>query len=165
MFLEGTRLNSSGERLPRAGGGVSYKGEDMTITNASSPRRRGCFRTDLSPVYLEIVFPAQAGVFLIIGDRVPPIYCLPRAGGGVSIVSSKQSVSLASSPRRRGCFPLLIPPLFINHVFPAQAGVFPSSCFIEGPKRRLPRAGGGVSIHYTTLLGGIQSSPRRRGCF
>ena len=130
--------------LPRASGGVSRTRYRLPGYRRSSPRKRGCFCGYYYPLGLFWVFPAQAGVFLLVSacislPRVFPAQagvfldkrelaefagCLPRASGGVSSAVRTSSSARKSSPRKRGCFRPII--FNFNHqtVFPAQAGVF-----------------------------------------
>ena len=59
---------------------------------------------------------------------------------------------------------MALPPIEIS-VFPAQAGVFPSSGAFLPVRRSLPRASGGVSWSGPSPLEKGTSSPRKRGCF
>ena len=55
----------------------------------------------------ELVFPAQAGVFLVLSSLLSSSESLPRASGGVSESDAKTGVGSWSSPRKRGCFLLV----------------------------------------------------------
>ena len=151
--------------LPRASGGVSLHADAVGFAEESSPRKRGCFRDGLFVLTGALVFPAQAGVFLL------------ALAFGFS--------AHASSPRKRGCFAIRLPPFEVVRVFPAQAGVFPTAGTFHSSRASLPRASGGVSISTRSKIGskslprasgGVslmsvrskrpgQSSPRKRGCF
>ena len=126
---------------------------------------RGCFHGLASVGLLHSVFPAHAGVF---PTRTPPPWTaarLPRACGGVSLNVTVGRRLFKSSPRMRGCF---LPSRMADSsqgVFPAHAGVFPSSSVSAPAGRRLPRACGGVSEIPVNLWQKRTSSPRMRGCF
>ena len=91
------------------------------------------------------VFPASAGVFLCGRASCPTGWCLPRLGGGVSVVVVSRNGRLKSSPPRRGCFRHAHLEVGRLWVFPASAGVF----LVEL-----------VEIGFL-----FKSSPPRRGCF
>ena len=145
MFLQSAKARNVWRRLPRASGGVSRCGFRISAAKKSSPRKRGCFFRDLVRRAPFLVFPAQAGVFLITKNNGMIVWGLPRASGGVSIRHCYSSSALRSSPRKRGCFSRLPALSVCVSVFPAQAGVFP----VQIVKQR----------HR------FWSSPRKRGCF
>ena len=111
--------------LPRARGGVPPEGYGASAFLESSPRTRGCSRVDLRRGFLVGVFPAHAGVF-------PHSQChpfgedgLPRARGGVPLLSAANCPIILSSPRTRGCSRMIALRVGSSVVFPAHAGVFP----------------------------------------
>ena len=73
--------------LPRASGGVSRQADSLLSSLLSSPRKRGCFRPSRSTDHAAMVFPAQAGVFPTGGRLMSESLSLPRASGGVSLMS------------------------------------------------------------------------------
>ena len=106
---------------------------------------RGCFPPGKRLEPSSLVFPAHAGVFLVFGFFQHLTSGLPRACGGVSFSALCRVCLWRSSPRMRGCFFDLSTCIRPSWVFPAHAGVFP-----------------------TTFLSNLrqpQSSPRMRGCF
>ena len=92
-------------------------------------------------------------------------HTLPRSGGGISALTQAVSQLLLSSPLRRGYFLLFLGVLGLLGLFPAQAGVFPTSRAQEYIDRTLPRSGGGISNQVPVTLGDLRSSPLRRGYF
>ena len=70
--------------LPRACGGVSAYVNLSASRDESSPRMRGCFLFHSPWLESAIVFPAHAGVFLVIAGSAAKGGGLPRACGGVS---------------------------------------------------------------------------------
>ena len=90
---------------------------------------------------------------------------LPRASGGVSGSNVSRTTYAKSSPRKRGCFRVERLAHDLRQVFPAQAGVFLLALVYISPRKRLPRASGGVSISGTFGRLTSGSSPRKRGCF
>ena len=131
--------------LPRASGGVSASHEVRRPKRQSSPRKRGCFSPLQVAKAVDFVFPAQAGVFPLFNVGRAPNSCLPRASGGVSVITIRNKANSESSPRKRGCF-------FASNLI----GVIPI---------RLPRASGGVSARRFFRSRLRRSSPRKRGCF
>ena len=111
-------------RLPRASGGVSVPFFARTDADASSPRKRGCFQRSRPQRAEHRVFPAQAGVFLIMSLATTDKRSLPRASGGVSNYTLLTTLQNRSSPRKRGCFYGDLETAKLAEVFPAQAGVF-----------------------------------------
>ena len=139
--------------------------EAFQIQKLSSPRKRGCFALDCAAVALNLVFPAQAGVFPQFSTVEHGAIGLPRASGGVSGWHRQPLPAKASSPRKRGCFYLGATPDELIEVFPAQAGVFPLGGAFSAPLGCLPRASGGVSANCDSGCRQKRSSPRKRGCF
>ena len=131
----------------------------------SSPRKRGCFSARTAGELPLLVFPAQAGVFLVPVAGSQRTACLPRASGGVSASQVTVIVYCKSSPRKRGCFLVVLVRLGMRRVFPAQAGVFLSIGLRKGGRYGLPRASGGVSKGDLKREIANKSSPRKRGCF
>ena len=165
MFLNTVHTKKGPVSLPRASGGVSCRRAEKNHTRRSSPRKRGCFRGAGSSQAQLQVFPAQAGVFPVRGKRRRAFQSLPRASGGVSCRSRWATRARQSSPRKRGCFSECQVYRRYDHVFPAQAGVFPEACESSKQHLGLPRASGGVSDALHVSIETRWSSPRKRGCF
>ena len=104
MFLTMPMTMPDHDRLPRAGGGVSIFHYPYYYHDESSPRRWGCFLLLESSNDLDVVFPAQVGVFPVKYRASYKSSGLPRAGGGVSGFTYIKVNSGRSSPRRWGCF-------------------------------------------------------------
>ena len=138
-------LSSATLSLPRASGGVSAEGLTVGDIEESSPRKRGCFPSEVVCEPSSSVFPAQAGVFPLETLFFSSATGLPRASGGVSRRTTQRFSSGKSSPRKRGCFCRSRAFQGGQFVFPAQAGVF----LFE------------LSVADVTF----KSSPRKRGCF
>ena len=112
-----------------------------------------------------VVFPAQAGVFPRTGRGKSFADSIPRASGGVSGARGFLRRVREYSPRKRGCFRILLVGASRLVVFPAQAGVFPTACSPRSLRRSIPRASGGVSKPKRTIKERTLYSPRKRGCF
>ena len=133
-----------GARLPRARGGVPAGTAFKSMLQRSSPRTRGCSRLSTPDCIGDIVFPAHAGVFPI--SVVPTQWNsrLPRAREGVPTPRLLSTHGTVSSPRTRGCSPLICCQSERPPVFPAHAGVFPIGHRHDSIDHGLPRARGGV---------------------
>ena len=92
-------------------------------------------------------------------------FSFPRVCGDVS-TSEKQQASIPGfSPRMRGCFYRMRECFSQNLVFPAYAGMFPSSGLGTGMHCRFPRVCGDVSYPVRQNFRYQTFSPRMRGCF
>ena len=152
--------------LPRASGGVSAIGCQVTLRRWSSPRKRGCFRACRPYCLSRSRLPrASGGVSQRVREGGKDDDGLPRASGGVSVHIVHKKDNRRSSPRKRGCFQGVRPVPDRYGVFPAQAGVFPLYLFSLYCWQCLPRARGGVSASRARKSRIAESSPRKRGCF
>ena len=145
VFLETVKIRWDWLGLPRASGGVSSNGSIPADAGWSSPRKRGCFPLGKECADINLVFPAQAGVFPARRRNRLQSEGLPRASGGVSLNARFIEGTTTSSPRKRGCFCIAESKTFSAGVFPAQAGVFPPSPPVVTALPGLPRASGGIS--------------------
>ncbi len=112
-------------RLPRLGGGVSFRGTLSSPLTRVFPASAGVFPNarsiekipeslprlggGVSPnsrlaAMRSPVFPASAGVFLEECPESIDSSSLPRLGGGVSTGIPQRFPKCSSSPPRRGCF-------------------------------------------------------------
>ena len=112
------------DSFPRTSGGVSNV--DVTVYQflQFSPHQRGCFLLLLSTQGMVQVFPAPAGVFLILRWFARNTVGFPRTSGGVSLLGSVAVLCLLFSPHQRGCFLAAVAVHRVEGVFPAPAGVF-----------------------------------------
>ena len=92
-----------------------------------------------------VVFPVHTGVFLIQRGKLIFCHSLPRAYGGVSILTIDNGKIKKSSPCIRGCFRVLGHRVGLHPVFPVHTGVFLILRAYTGSSLGLPRAYGGVS--------------------
>ena len=110
------------------------------------------------------VFPAHAGVFLRWSSSVRTCGGLPRTRGGVPPLRGWRVLYPGSSPHTRGCSrPGQHRPGAVR-VFPAHAGVFPTTSSARCSARRLPRTRGGVPNPTAQVRQVGKSSPHTRGC-
>ena len=110
--------------IPRSRGGVSRRGCWTPCRATYSPLTRGCFYVNAGITISGTVFPAHAGVFLGISEKLQRCQGIPCSRGGVSSIRFSRVCEPGYSPLTRGCFQSrpcsTSPPL----VFPAHAGVF-----------------------------------------
>ncbi len=129
---------------PRARGAVPYGGYAGAADAKSSPRTRGCSRQRHHRLWRVAVVPAHAGLFR--RNRVGAQH------------------DIASSPRTRGCSQLGPARWQGRPVVPAHAGLFPTGIHTSSSQVRRPRARGAVPVFTGHSSGGLESSPRTRGC-
>ena len=165
MFPATPQTCSSLAGLPRIRGGVSAIVPSTKSSCSSSPHSRGCFLAWTSSRRSPAVFPAFAGVFLRPTFSCWAALRLPRIRGGVSKGVISGGGGAGSSPHSRGCFPCEGDARASRQVFPAFAGVFPTSTRISPTSSCLPRIRGGVSVVRIRTSRHQQSSPHSRGCF
>ena len=165
MFLHPLVPDFIQPSLPRIRGGVSTYSAQGTHLKRSSPHTRGCFQSFLCVNRVKDVFPAYAGVFLLLYAFSCVSEGLPRIRGGVSSQSRIRQGDIKSSPHTRGCFPVQLSQCHLSVVFPAYAGVFLSIRGLNNLYLSLPRIRGGVSIAFGGIVGVLLSSPHTRGCF
>ena len=125
VFPRWLRSGQRGVPLPRARGGISSFALFLSSSQYSSPRTRGYFLTPCRLSPRQWLFPAHAGVFPTVSQRLYARHSLPRARGGISGIIRELCAPGVSSPRTRGYFrcPVLVP--IVLKLFPAHAGVFP----------------------------------------
>ena len=151
--------------LPHACGGVSWINLPYFRADESSPRLWGCFQAQAALCPQTVVFPTPVGVFLIQDVLSAPMYSLPHACGGVSVVGPTLYVDEPSSPRLWGCFRPHELFCAVPAVFPTPVGVFLKHADMLAVRFRLPHACGGVSYDLTGGIVSGESSPRLWGCF
>ena len=105
VFLSSSRRSARATCLPRASGGVSEATGAFSVSDGSSPRKRGCFRSvhAMGTNHWESS-PRKRGCFSKFKIRLMLASGLPRASGGVSFALSSSVGASSSSPRKRGCF-------------------------------------------------------------
>ena len=149
-----------------------------------SPRTRGCSLLEWDNPYDGCVFPAHAGLFRGHAGRTRAGASFPRARGVVPDQGSEKRLRPRFSPRTRGCsrknprtcarvlvfpahaglFPTTALPRRANRSFPRVRGVVPTTREYAAGRARFPRARG---VGPTSVaLAGMQAlfSPRKRGC-
>ena len=165
VFLRASNARSDEKGLPRIRGGVSGRSSESLERRRSSPHSRGCFHVPAGKCTIHAVFPAFAGVFLVLTCQIPMRRRLPRIRGGVSKDYAGKKARLRSSPHSRGCFFSSGLLLRSELVFPAFAGVFLRTTGSTATHQSLPRIRGGVSTSIAKKRIYRTSSPHSRGCF
>ena len=113
-----------GLSLPHARGGVSDKGQIVSVPGLSSPRPWGCFWSSHEMRQASQVFPTLVGVFPCDDSFQQTANCLPHARGGVSKGNLDFIGSGRSSPRPWGCFRFRRASPGLEKVFPSHVGGF-----------------------------------------
>ena len=207
LFLCAWAVSRLPVSVPRLRGVVSPGGHLLAFGATCSPLTRGCFTVEHSGERSGHVFPAYAGLFpestelsgssarcspLTRGcfptqDQIPVVsHGVPRLRGVVSDLRKRTRLPASCSPLTRGCFR---PAAFLAsrlRVFPAYAGLFPStgtttvdvrsvprlrgvvSYFVtmgEPDRDGVPRLRGVVSVLYRSWISACTCSPLTRGCF
>ena len=149
--------------LPRARGDQPSTSVPACISRRSSPRARGStlmVATDRNAVP---VFPARAGINPRPSRAVKWRQCLPRARGDQPPTAADVRAGFKSSPRARGSTPFCAAFRHTVPVFPARAGINPTSLADSIETRRLPRARGDQPQQVKAVSAERPSSPRARG--
>ena len=128
-----------------------------------SPRRRGWTRVHLRLLPCQSVFPAEAGVNLMVTRFFWTFIRIPRGGGGEPNVRLCNSWRLWYSPRRRGWTWYPTKWDWNWPVFPAEAGVNLIQLPLLQHKDCIPRGGGGEPEKRVAFGLKPLYSPRRRG--
>lgn len=149
----------------RRRGGVSVDQGISQQLDESSPPRRGCFLQIRRRGRHQGVFPVHTGVFPAHTAGARSCRRLPRPRGGGSCYRTEKLGGPELSLFARGCFQLLRRVQQGSEVFPAHAGVFPTTRSSSKLSKVFPRVCGGVSQHNDYAQRNFASSPPTRGCF
>ena len=90
--------------FPRVCGDVSRPFSTGRFMLKLSPRMRGCFLSLLQILFLNLAFPAYAGMFLGLRPALRRSSSFPRVCGDVSALKGIALDGSKLSPRMRGCF-------------------------------------------------------------
>ena len=134
------------------------------VPHGFSPRARGCSGRPGAGLTERVVFPACAGMFLLLADPAGVRMRFPRVRGDVPFGLKLHTCYIQFSPRARGCSPQSLVSIFVFLVFPACAGMFLDHRFLERGWWGFPRVRGNVPFLFHFALGGSTFSPRARGC-
>ena len=133
------------------------------LSRAYSPRKRGWTAYCNPCNWHGDVFPAQAGMDRYIRQSWAEPHSIPRASGDGPHIQVHFVPFLQYSPRKRGWTDNLITVSAGNRVFPAQAGMDRSNCFIFDEKNSIPRVSGDGPRKRCWCTGISSYSPRKRG--
>ena len=129
-----------------------------------SPHTRGCSSIRGGSMKIFCVFPAYAGMFLVVGGAWALSWCFPRIRGDVPPHTPVHCYDLWFSPHTRGCSFATAPAAPERPVFPAYAGMFryrKRKKIFEG---RFPRIRGDVPWALAPGQNSSWFSPHTRGC-
>ena len=112
----------------------------------------------------ETVFPAWAGLYRGLLEKMSVHWSIPRMGGAVSGIPSSAVQRFWYSPHGRGCIQPHGSAAKGCRVFPAWAGLYRVSEIRETASSCIPRMGGVVSRQGIERIPTIQDSPHVRGC-
>ena len=151
------------EDIPRVCGGEPTFRLQRLDTRRYSPRMRGWTYCDAICPHIDWIFPAYAGVNLIIWTTNKLNLNIPRVCGGEPRCARSISVCISYSPRMRG-WTWDMPVVYgAEAIFPAYAGVNLQSARSTTATWYIPRVCGGEPGKYALLLFSPVYSPRMRG--
>ncbi len=151
-------------RVPRRCGGVPRNFNTYLLRCWCSPQVRGCSLRVAIDQFWVAVFPAGAGVFLLLDLEKILTIGVPRRCGGVPKANSAKVSRKSCSPQVRGCSQGAGSSRLHSRVFPAGAGVFPAGYRVLDPAIGVPRRCGGVPVAPQKRCLVISCSPQVRGC-
>ena len=161
VVTSGTHGNPS---FPRVRGDVPHLHLLLLKRGQFSPRARGCSAPVPFSMYRSIVFPACAGMFLILSTTLSVTPCFPRVRGDVPAWEGVKEGLSKFSPRARGCSN----PAWVaspnRGVFPACAGMFRADTLAHIIPAGFPRVRGDVPSRNPARSTSQSFSPRARGC-
>ena len=137
-------------------GDVPFTVEDLTASVVFSPHARGCSYEPVPAVGDALVFPACAGMFPPGVDVNPGDVGFPRMRGDVPGPVPLINCDPMFSPHARGCSCGRRRRRREHAVFPACAGMFPSSMENKAGRKGFPRMRGDVPCLF--LLGDRRGS-------
>ena len=151
-------------RFPRVRGDVPIATGVGGALTAFSPRARGCSCQATPAPQIVAVFPACAGMFLLIlcARQMGPRF--PRVRGDVPVRWLYPDHTRGFSPRARGCSQPGRKLALRRCVFPACAGMFPIFPINFAIDNGFPRVRGDVPQSPALTSSPPSFSPRARGC-
>ncbi len=150
--------------VPRARGDAPlYDGGGLHLL-VCSPRPRGCTCGGLGVLRGAGLFPAPAGMHRLREASARPSIPVPRARGDAPLTGSEREAINPCSPRPRGCTRLLRTVAGRARLFPAPAGMHPTTSDSRRTSASVPRARGDAPRVQEFRLKALDCSPRPRGC-
>ena len=159
------RYRKGGGGLSRVRGSISLHLTGSNTRTVSFPRAREYFHHVGLSKRVNEVFPACAGVFPGIRYNIRRTSRLSRVRGSISRMVEEGKAQRRSFPRAREYFYGDHRPHDRPHVFPACAGVFPSTRLRRRTWTSLSRVRGSISLTPTLAEAEIKSFPRAREYF
>ena len=150
--------------FPRIRGDVPNDNEARKGVKEFSPHTRGCSDAKSAVSNFLQVFPAYAGMFPATSAAWSNASCFPRIRGDVPTRYGSTQCLRWFSPHTRGCSGSHYWASVIDDVFPAYAGMFPVTGYVDVSAEGFPRIRGDVPCRdtYPVRPGGF--SPHTRGC-
>ena len=129
-----------------------------------SPHTRGCSDKNRKEWLPGSVFPAYAGMFLMLICWLKIMACFPRIRGDVPAGSTPRWRRSAFSPHTRGCSAVSKAVSRAWSVFPAYAGMFRADMGVMANLLGFPRIRGDVPANSNSSWVNSEFSPHTRGC-
>ena len=150
--------------FPRIRGDVparNVRGKEIAVF---SPHTRGCSFLVFLPGFLNLVFPAYAGMFRFGEGFSAPLPRFPRIRGDVPIPVRVDKTDPPFSPHTRGCSFFARRHEDFRRVFPAYAGMFRLRLGCARLLPCFPRIRGDIPLFHLSHFGLTRFSPHTRGC-
>ena len=164
MFRPQARKEPKRISFPRIRGDVPGMGRTIGAANVFSPHTRGCSVRSCAVCVQLLVFPAYAGMFLIIQVADIFVQRFPRIRGDVPPAADLSNPTGQFSPHTRGCSFAKSPLMKNLWVFPAYAGMFRMRAKGLLTSMRFPRIRGDVPDFRKSSRSNPEFSPHTRGC-
>ena len=151
-------------RFPRMRGDVPQSLSKRKANTVFSPHARGCSRLRVRRQLRHHVFPACAGMFLLVACLVSYYDCFPRMRGDVPEVAAYLPLADEFSPHTRGCSDQANHGEMGGRVFPAYAGMFSKGVGSQGNSDPFSPHTRGCSSLQPPNQPCSRGFPRIRGC-
>ena len=150
--------------FPRIRGDVPPHSLGCSQCKPFSPHTRGCSLQIQHRIIERPVFPAYAGMFLLIQGGFQSDAGFPRIRGDVPVNKAVKDVGTVFSPHTRGCSEHLPGWFGSDGVFPAYAGMFLRLSCRFAKRLSFPRIRGDVPRFVYPQVEQQLFSPHTRGC-
>ena len=149
--------------LPRMRGDPPIPASKELHQAWSTPHAQGSTLAPSHRVCDHIVYPACAGIHHLISQRARSSICLPRMRGDPPSINLVELVSEMSTPHARGSTVRTPYVLLLPYVYPACAGIHPTSAVWEYLVACLPRMRGDPPVAVPVESYVLPSTPHARG--
>ncbi len=129
----------------------------------STPHARGSTQSSCHSLAYRNVYPACAGIHPVKEEEECTILSLPRMRGDPPVLLPGLTAPGGSTPHARGSTLLKIEVMRYSRVYPACAGIHPSTCAALRSIWRLPRMRGDPPSTVQVQRRTIPSTPHARG--